>query len=118
MIDMKLTYSTRDGRPVRLLCVDGPSKNYPVIGIMEGSDPPQSWANDGQFDKSRATSSYDLIEVTPKAKVELWGVVYKYKGESEIYVEWFNSPSDSLDSIFNQHVTILARAIPFKWSEE
>jgi hypothetical protein len=54
----------------------------------------------------------------PKAQVRLWGVVYKYKGESDVYVEWFNRPADTLDANYHDHVIVLARAVPFHWEGE
>ena len=117
MIDITKQYSTRDGRPVRLLCTDGPRPGHPVIGIIGCDDFVCHWTLEGGFCFPEK-DDFDLIEVKFKVVIEKWGTVYKYKGESEVYVEWFYVPSDSLGSIYNERITVLARAVHFRWEGE
>lgn len=62
-ISMEKKYRTRDGRDVRILCVDGHG-DYPVVGIViEGNSAfPSSWKEDGRYFSSD-TTNMDLIEV-------------------------------------------------------
>lgn len=61
-ISMDKKYTTRDGRPVRLLCVDGPAL-WPVVAIIDN-------AYTRVFDKNGMCESLsnnnDLIEVKTK----------------------------------------------------
>lgn len=66
MIDMKKRYRTRDGRDVRLLCVDGPAK-YSVVGLVENSL--LTWTEYGYFDTRDDTEHLDLIEVRTAEEV-------------------------------------------------
>lgn len=68
MIDMNKTYTTRDGCPVRLLCVDGPDTDYPVIGIIKGDSLLCQWTGVGAYNRG-FEGEVDLIEVVSI----LWG---------------------------------------------
>lgn len=57
-IEMGKEYQTRDGRKVRILCVDGPNDVYPVVGFIESSGP-QTWAPDGAFRVSAGARGCD-----------------------------------------------------------
>lgn len=57
-IEMGKEYQTRDGRKVRILCVDGPNDVYPVVGFIESSGP-QTWAPDGTFRVSAGARGCD-----------------------------------------------------------
>lgn len=70
-IEMDKKYTTRDGRPVRILCVDGPGPQ-PVLGLVEGAQGPASWSPDGKFCKGDIGAYYDLIPAKPEPVVE-WG---------------------------------------------
>lgn len=61
MIDMKKTYTTRDGMPVRIYAVDAGS-NYPVHGayLLNSVWYPCMWPANGRHDN--VASVYDLIE--------------------------------------------------------
>lgn len=82
-IEMGKEYRTRDGRSVRLLCIDGPSI-LPVVGIIYGpgssvtaawTGSVTSWTSDGQSECSDF-SNLDLVEVRKKFKREAWANVY------------------------------------------
>lgn len=70
MIEMGKQYQTRDGRAVRILCVDGPG-SQPVVGIIEGEDNPDTWNMDGTW--STRIDSWDLVPVP--VKHEAWAVI-------------------------------------------
>lgn len=70
MISMDKTYRTRDGREVRLLCVDREGF-FPVVGLV-GNDL-VSWTGVG-IHVSHTQTVYDLIEVVPD--VVRWVNVY------------------------------------------
>ena len=49
MISMDKQYQTRDGRPVRLLCVDGNDPTYPVVGFVGDNVGITKWCANGNF---------------------------------------------------------------------
>jgi hypothetical protein len=63
VISLAKTYTTRSGRPVKLLMTDGGGK-YPVIGATLMADTgvwePDRWRADGSY--HTAPSSMDLVE--------------------------------------------------------
>lgn len=72
MIEMTKTYRTRDGRLVRLLCVDA-GGSWPVVGILSGCV--ATWSIEGSYASKQ--SDEDLIEVKPKRKLDVWVNVYQ-----------------------------------------
>ena len=70
MISMDKQYTTRDGRPVRVLCVDA-GDEYPVVLLTE-SDALRRYRPDGRWFESGDDNQKDLIEVKPKRTVEVW----------------------------------------------
>lgn len=74
MISMDKKYRTRDGRDVRLLCVDGPEE-WPVVGIVEGSL--ESWKSDGSFSLFGMKTNSDLIEYHEPDIRTIWVNVYE-----------------------------------------
>ena len=66
IVSMDKKYQTRDGRPVRILCVDGPDARYPVLYVLEDSRVLRTKC-DGAFESADSRSHYDLIEVSPYA---------------------------------------------------
>lgn len=86
MISMDKKYKTRDGRDVRILCVDGPSDECPVIGIVLGAGGVAYWGVDGRkvagvFPGAREDN--DLVEVKPK--YVRWVNVYRHEFSDGIY---------------------------------
>lgn len=76
---MKITmdgkYTTRDGRAVRILCVDGPVSRYghwPVVGWIVGDGDIRRWDATGKYDADHLEC--DLVPVKPEPVVE-WGLV-------------------------------------------
>lgn len=71
-ISMDKHYTTRDGRPVRLLCVDGPGR-YPVVGLV--GEAIYSWTSTGEHPSEMAKrfgDRCDLIEAKPRVQCEVW----------------------------------------------
>lgn len=84
MIDLKKTYKTRDGRPVRLISDRG-HPVFPIVGYIENASVPYTWTYEGCSFQNRTQSSIDLIEVAPepsKTKVSVWMNIYPYAGYS------------------------------------
>lgn len=72
MIDMNKKYTTREGHPVRLLCVDQQASGdqkliYCVVGLVmrNGEERLQQWTYDGFYYGSRDPHPYNLIEEIP-----------------------------------------------------
>jgi hypothetical protein len=68
MIDINKQYRTRDGRAVRVLCVDAKS-SYPVIGLVTYTDDltaeyVETWRLDGVC-TDNPESPRNLVEVSP-----------------------------------------------------
>jgi len=78
-IDINKTYTTRDGRKVRILCVDAPNPKFPVIGLIDGSGGWSfSWTECGTtYADQTNTYKDDLIEGPETLTVEFWVNVYK-----------------------------------------
>ena len=80
MIEMGKQYQTRNGRAVRILCVDGPG-SQPVVGIVEGEDNLDTWNMDGTW--SARIDSWDLVPVPVKHEATMqWGQCF----EPAVYV--------------------------------
>lgn len=94
---MKVTmgneYRTRDGKSVRLLCVDGP-KDRPVVGIVKhpnGTDIVTCWASDGSIHSPDRKHDWDLVAQNQAedamiikaddervlAAIESWGALHR-----------------------------------------
>jgi|GEM_PF-6065764 len=65
MIEMGKRYQTRDGRAVRILCVDS-GLDYPIVGIVIGDAHPETWTAEGILSYNHATTGKDLIPVPTK----------------------------------------------------
>lgn len=76
MIEMGKKYQTRDGRAVRILCVDGPG-NQPIVGIIEGENNPDVWDVDGVWTNFQGYDNWDLVPVPTKH--EGWIVIEQDK---------------------------------------
>lgn len=92
-ISMDKQYTTRDGRPVRLLCVDAPGP-YPVVGIVD--EYVVHWRSDGaHLGLDLPGSHTDLIEAKPKVQCEVWvyrdecgeHIIFDHKADNLPY-EW------------------------------
>lgn len=60
-VTMTGRYKTKDGRDVRILCIDRPADQYPVVGLL--GDTVMTFTKDGKY-RARYGSNYDdLVEV-------------------------------------------------------
>lgn len=80
-ISMDKKYRTRDGRDVRLLCVDGPLEN-PICGLVSGGDFPMCWRPDGSYISRE--HPLDLIEYHEPDIRTIW--VNVYEGKTSAFV--------------------------------
>lgn len=78
-ISMDKTYTTRDGRPVRLLCVDGPDENMPIVGFLEPivgflDVHIYTWPTTGKYAGHAYESPVDLIEAKRTGWINIYNV--------------------------------------------
>ena len=68
MIDINKKYTTRDGRPVRILATDLKNEDYPICGTYtdNGEEYVGSWTKDGEYSRNGVVDNRDLIEVKQK----------------------------------------------------
>ena len=59
---MDKKYKTKDGEPVRILCVDKPGE-YPVVGLIGSSIHVEVWTLQGQYYEDKPYR-HDLVEVS------------------------------------------------------
>lgn len=62
-ISMDKKYRTKGGMDVRLLCVDGPDREWPIIGLVAGETSISYWDKDGNYLSPYEPCKMDLIEV-------------------------------------------------------
>lgn len=68
LINMDKRYRTRDGRPVRILCIDRKSPDYPVIALIldnDGVEFDDTFTATGRQFTDSTDRALDLIEVSP-----------------------------------------------------
>ena len=73
-IEMGKKYRTRDGRDVRILCVDRTGELpvvglMPVVGLVGGKEDVLSWTIDGLW--ALSDNPNDLIEIPPYSDIEI-----------------------------------------------
>lgn len=83
MIDKNKTYRTRGGHEVRIYATDGGGE-YPVHGVtkLNGEWSFNDWTECGGHEVEVDESEFDLIEVKPRIKREVW---------VNVYPEWLSS---------------------------
>lgn len=97
--DISKSYTTRDHKPVRILCTDGPDHIYPVIGIIEGDTCTSKWTIEGVYNLGSHTHPHDLIEVP---EPELWAKEKAaFAAGKEIEFKVRDHPDDSWDDVAN-----------------
>lgn len=106
IISMDKKYRTRDGRDVRLLCVDGEG-SQPVVGMIgEGVD---RWHLDGRFTSAYESTGLDLIEYHEPDIRTIWVNVY------EDSVDPYDDEDDARSYISNIRVPIaIAQPVTFE----
>lgn len=71
-ISMDKQYRTRDGREVRVLCVDRSHQNYPVVALIGDDGAIESFTAEGSHQAhSVGDSEFDLIEYNPAQYLKL-----------------------------------------------
>ena len=74
---------TRDGRKVRILCIDRKDDIDPIVGLVDdnGRERISSWRENGKYYHNReGIYGYDLVNI-PEHK-SAWGNVYSYGSPS------------------------------------
>lgn len=89
MITMEGRYQTRDGRPVRILCVDGPV-NQPVCGLVEGESDVDQWHSDGRY-TINGDKHWDLQQVPEPPK----HIPFDDGDRDKVRDKWLKYKSDS-----------------------
>lgn len=108
LITMDKQYKTRDGRAVRVLCVDNfqEDSDFPVLAIVDGCV--FSFTNTGGF-YSHKEDEFDLVEVLEEK--ELWLEIYQY-GSGNLCTTHHNSLERMENSIkyfeLNIHYQLIA----------
>lgn len=117
MIDMKLTYQTRDGRPVRILCTDSGHRTHPVLGIIGKHGYATNWMTTGEYNGA-CESITDLIEVKPRVVVERWINIVEFKTGTKVCIYPTAEVASLALTYEMQPGRILAEAVPFRWEGE
>ena len=73
-IDWTKPVRTKDGRPVRVLCTDGPG-DYPVVGFVDKCPAAQQWTLAGAWEKG-STHEKDLENAPQRIQREYWANIY------------------------------------------
>ena len=78
MIDIKKTYTTRSGLPVRIYATDG-GGSRPVHGAFfdGGRWRHSTWSDGGRFTCELSDQPCDIIEVKPKRMLDVWIAIHK-----------------------------------------
>lgn len=74
-IDFTRPVTTRDGRPVRILCTDAAKTDYPVVGLItyrNGSEGICQWLPDGKAYQTLRETPSDLINPPVKRYINLF----------------------------------------------
>ena len=66
MSEWSTTKQTRDERRVRIICTDGPSPRFPVIGVVEGNSYTTTWDVSGNH-RLDGSTEFDLVDI-PQTK--------------------------------------------------
>ena len=76
---------TRDGNPVRLLCLDAKKRTYPIIGLIQypiDGEAIESWTIDGKYN---GDNNHHLDLVIKTIKYEGWMNIYQGEGDDSPY---------------------------------
>ena len=88
-ISMDKVYKTRNGDPVRVLCIDRQHPN-PVVALIGEANTVVSYTAYGKYDPDRDGGHwYDLLEVVP----EKWHYIIKYP-EGGVSISDWSYPSE------------------------
>ena len=81
------TVVTRNGKSVRIVCMDFNNESYPIIGEVQGETTPLTFSKEGEFCRNNCCNN-DLFFAPEKH--EGWMNIYKhndghYEGDGNIY---------------------------------
>jgi hypothetical protein len=109
---MDKEYVTRDGRAVRVLCVDARRKSDPVCALVreEPNDALFSYTSTGRF-YSDKDSEHDLIPKPVKHTRTVWMNVYGDDGRTSTYSE------KALADCYGGHARIACKEVTFEFEE-
>lgn len=73
MVDFTKPVTTRDGRPVRILCTDRKGTDHPVVGLVESKDCEEllHWTSSGFYNRFETRTALDLINPPVKKYLAL-----------------------------------------------
>lgn len=74
-IDFTRPITTRDGRPVRILCTDRKGTEHPIVGLVleaTGEEGVTCWCENGDWLRATNTSNWDLINPVKKVYINLF----------------------------------------------
>lgn len=75
IIEMGKKYQTKDGRSVRILCVDGPLTHAPVVGVVEGQAEPCLWTKTGIHIVATESFRSDADLISAPIQYEGWSAM-------------------------------------------
>jgi hypothetical protein len=109
-ISMDKKYKTRDGRDVRVLCVDRTHPRYPVIALIfdtDGVEEYSAFSSTGGFHGNGHESDSDLIEQPKEHTIDVWAAVFTnvIKGN---WAEIFRTEQDAKDYAYHRGFGIKA----------
>lgn len=94
-IEMGKQYRTRDGRSVRILCVDRGGNNYPVVALISGQLV-YSFGETGSFHNEKDCHYLDLIEYNPANDLKMDQAIWVKDDDDEVwYPRHFKGVSDN-----------------------
>lgn len=86
---MDKKYRTRNGESIRILCIDGPNKQYPVI-VIRNNKSITIYTHDGHFTIFQTPHMHDLVEISPYETWEIDKKVWvKFEHDNMFYPRHF-----------------------------
>ncbi|OWT55251.1 hypothetical protein [Candidimonas nitroreducens] len=71
-IEMGKKYKTRDGKPVRILCVDRDNEVFKVVALVTGRYGEETWNYTAAGTRGAVDTGLDLVEVKPSVFRPVW----------------------------------------------
>ena len=110
LIEIGKQYTTRDGKAVRVLCVDCKDEEYPVLALVGEFEQVENYTADGKYYLRKSVHSQDLIEKPVERKIYLEIYTSSSWGGDEDGIIAHRTKEDLLRSTSNNNVgyTLLA----------
>jgi hypothetical protein len=115
LITMDRQYQTRDGRPVRILCVNRDDNLQPVVGLIDGSDL-CTWTKEGKYYHDGTADEDDLVPVPKKCNVTLYINVYKRFNGSLVFYP-YDTNEDAENAANRGDAIAVAVPVTFEFTE-